>query len=195
MCVEISSDYIIDRVIPFSVQSMLTLNTTAEGKYTVHMFQLLLATMSFVIVDDFVEVSEHHQFDQNITEPVCFSVHPQNDMILEEDESFLVAITAASPPVSHNISQLTALVIIKNDDSKNYYLANCNLTLHHYLDVTVEFEATNSSVPEGTALEVCLILAGNSDFDVTVTLQVEDGTTSMFDTYKIKFIHDLYCVC
>lgn len=65
-----------------------------------------------------MEVSEHHQFDQDMIEPICFSIQSLDDLILEEDESYLVTITAATPPVNIDLSQLTALVIIKNDDSE-----------------------------------------------------------------------------
>lgn len=53
--------------------------------------------------------------------------------------------------------------------------------------MTVDFEAASYSVSEGGAIDVCLILTGNTEINVVVTLQVEDGTASMCNTYNAVF--------
>lgn len=69
-------------------------------------------------VEDFVAISENKQFEiQKQTEPICIIVYPNDDMTLEEDESFFVTIIA-NPPVSTSLSRLMASVIIRDDDSK-----------------------------------------------------------------------------
>ena len=72
--------------------------------------------------EDFVAVSEQRVFvSQNQAQPICINVNIENDATVETDESFILQIVAA-PPVSTLSSQLAALVIIQNDDSKLIFL-------------------------------------------------------------------------
>ena len=68
--------------------------------------------------EDFVAVSENREFTiQTQTEPMCIAIVPNNDMTLEESETFLVTIEANSP-VRTSTPRLVASVVIQNDDSE-----------------------------------------------------------------------------
>ena len=69
--------------------------------------------------EDFIEVGDERQFEIGTQgQPICITVHPQNDTILETDESFHLEIVA-SPPVNSSLSiHSVALVIILDDDSE-----------------------------------------------------------------------------
>ena len=125
MCVEIASGYTIDRSIPFTIESTLTSNTTAEGNSNI--FSSIIIQLRFFVFpfidDDFIAVSEQQVFvSQNQAEPICITVNLVNDTRVETNESFSVQILAA-PPVSTLSTQLIAMVIIQNDDSKLLMLA------------------------------------------------------------------------
>ena len=53
---------------------------------------------------------------------------------------------------------------------------------HHFCssctDVTIAFEEMSYSVLEGREIDVCLILTGTTDIDVSANLQVGDITTA-----------------
>ena len=64
-------------------------------------------------------VSEELSFtSQTQADTICIVIEPNDDMTLEEDETFLVTIEANSP-VSTSSPRLMASVIIQNDDSKS----------------------------------------------------------------------------
>ena len=46
-------------------------------------------------------------------------------------------------------------------------------------DVMVDFETHNSSVPEGNSVDICLILVGVTEVNVSVSLIVQEETASM----------------
>ena len=50
--------------------------------------------------------------------------------------------------------------------------------------MTVNFEADNYSVAEGSAEEICLILNGSTEVSVVVNLVGEEGTASTFESFK-----------
>ena len=64
-------------------------------------------------------VVEELQFEvETQDQPICITVHPENDTTLETDEYFNLEIVA-DPPVNSSLSSRpTASVIILNDDSK-----------------------------------------------------------------------------
>ena len=45
--------------------------------------------------------------------------------------------------------------------------------------MTINFEAATYSASEGEVVDACLILIGNTDIDVSATVQVVPGTASM----------------
>lgn len=129
-------------------------------------------------------VSEDRQFEiQTQTQDICILVQSNNDMTLEEDESFVVTIIA-NPPVNASLSRLMASVIIRNDDSKYIIIwlgeLWCYFLISPHTDVTITFEESSYSVVEGSTTDVCLLLNGNTDIDISVTLQVEETTASMY---------------
>ena len=60
--------------------------------------------------------------------------------------------------------------------------------------MTVNFEADNYSVAEGSAQEICLILNGSTEVSVVVNLVGEEGTASMFESFKWS-IPNYYYFC
>ena len=118
VCVEIASGTIV-RNIPFSVQSVLSESTTAEGRFVfVWICKLPLSHYIIAAVGDFVAVSEDQQFTiLTQTDDICVTFSPNDDTTLEEDETFLVTIVA-NPPVSTSSPRLIASAVIQNDDSK-----------------------------------------------------------------------------
>ena len=57
--------------------------------------------------------------------------------------------------------------------------------------MTVNFEADNYSVDEGSAEEICLILNGSTEVSVVVNLVGEEGTASTFESFKWSI--PIYC--
>lgn len=47
-------------------------------------------------------------------------------------------------------------------------------------DVTITFEESSYSVTEGGTTDVCLLLNGNTDIDISVNLQIGASTASMY---------------
>ena len=63
-------------------------------------------------------VEQQFEFNSDTqAQPICIDVSPENDTILEDNESFFLSIFA-TPPVDILSSQLMASVLILNDDSK-----------------------------------------------------------------------------
>ena len=117
VCVEIASGTIV-RNIPFSVQSVLSESTTAEGRFVFVQICTLPLSHYIIAVGDFVAISEDRQFTiQTQTDDICVTFSPNDDTTLEEDETFIVTIVA-NPPVSTSSPRLIASVVIQNDDSK-----------------------------------------------------------------------------
>ena len=117
VCVEIASGIIL-RNIPFSVQSVLSDSTTAEGGLVVQIYTQPLLHYTTTAVEDFEAVSVDREFTiLTQLDEICIPIVPNDDTALEEDETFLVTIVANSP-VSTSSPRLSASVIIQNDDSK-----------------------------------------------------------------------------
>ena len=114
---EIVTGYTIARSIPFRIQSLLSNDTTAEGNTEKSCFLLLHGII--YAEEDFIEVVEELQFEIGTQgQPICITVHPQNDTILETDEYFHLEIVA-SPPVNNSLSvRSVTSVIILDDDSE-----------------------------------------------------------------------------
>ena len=122
VCVEIANGIII-RDIPFSIETVLTSSSTAEGIYNKYYCNKCVQRSSrfprLFTEEDFVSFSEPQLFEiQTQTQTICTLVRPNNDVILEDDESFSVTIVAG-PPVQSPSPRLTATVVILNDDGKN----------------------------------------------------------------------------
>ena len=59
--------------------------------------------------------------------------------------------------------------------------------LYLHTDVEINFEEATYSALEGEVREVCLVLTGQTDIDVSATVQVAPGTASMSEYYIVRY--------
>ena len=62
------------------------------------------------------------------------------------------------------------------------------------IDLTIRFEQNTYFVSEGNTVEVCLILSGSTEVNVSVNINIEEGTASAYFKALQNFVLHLYIV-
>ena len=120
---------------------------------------------------------ESHEAQQRL----CFDIAITNDMILENDESFLVSLS--SPGL--NFSPDTTVVTITNSNCKNRRkLCKCH-SCYIFAVVTVRFELQSYVFLESimAAASVCVLSTGASAIPFTVTVLTLDSGSALGITH------------
>lgn len=117
---------------------------------------------------DYTPVNAELSFQPGATTRLCRTVHIENDTILEDEEYFFLNLFTADSALyteddtSGSSNSSTVIVAITDDDSVSVSLLRDELAVEE----------------ESGSVDVCVVLTGDIEREVTVTLSTEAGTAN-----------------